>query len=372
MRLELSGARLSATGAAHIAGALARSSTLESLVLAHNCIAVGDEAGLAELCHAVRACSSLRHLDLRGNGIRDPASVSYLGDMLRGGCLITHAELSWNPIGVEAGEALYERLRTNTQLFDCQLTGCGLGEETLLKIAQLLLRNRKAHGVDLEAGPYRLRTGPALAAGVPGPARLEAAVASEDRTHDFLVRLRKWQSHWQETPNTWQFKHAEDVIESLTSSQRRIMEDSFAVKKVRERVELLLQGSRDRQERYRGDIAEAKRKLSAFAKEQQEQRAVMDHLTEELGQLQGAWDEERLAERQDTRLREAEEAMLKKQIAGVEEETRALQRFQKACLEEERQQAEEKAATARENAAMRAATAAVHEDVSALCRSLVA
>merc|ERR1712107_543655 len=103
-------------------------------------------------------------------------AAEVIGEMLRCNAHMTHLELSWNALEPEGGQVLFQNIRVNTTLFDCQLTGCRIADETLLAIAELLHRNRKAKGADLQAGPYQAcvdwATGPqtsALLRGLGGP-----------------------------------------------------------------------------------------------------------------------------------------------------------------------------------------------------------
>ncbi|CAE8595672.1 unnamed protein product, partial [Polarella glacialis] len=157
VRLDLTGCGITSEGLLHLAEALRLSVMLESLVLRHNAITSGPagEAGLAALCHAVHDSPSMRHLDLRHCGLSGPAAAGHVGGILQGNQKLSHLELSWNSLGPSAGQVLLDNIRATSGLFDCQLTGCRLAEETLLDIAQFLLRNRKVHSADLLAGPYK-------------------------------------------------------------------------------------------------------------------------------------------------------------------------------------------------------------------------
>lgn len=182
VRLDLSGNEITSTGAKHLAGAVKQSVTLESLVLKHNRIGEAGEIGLAALCRAAVACSSLRHLDLRHNSLTGALAATCLGEMLSGNEHLTHLELSWNPLDPAGGQVLLEHLRRNTTLFDCQLSGCNIPQETLLHIAELLLRNRRANGADLAAGPFMATIDPGFGStGVRSMARArgEALLAPE-------------------------------------------------------------------------------------------------------------------------------------------------------------------------------------------------
>merc|ERR1719487_2755932 len=163
----------------HLAKALKQNFTLESLTLKHNRIGDFGEAGLGSLCRALADNRTLRHLDLRHAGLQGVAAATPIGEMLKSNSRLSHLELSWNPLDPAGGQVLYEYMHINTTLFDCQLTGCGISDETLLSIAQLLHRNRKAKNADLQAGPYKANVDwgggeqphapAALAGGIGGP-----------------------------------------------------------------------------------------------------------------------------------------------------------------------------------------------------------
>eukprot|EP00397_Hematodinium_sp_SG-2012_P050882 GEMP01059348.1.p1 GENE.GEMP01059348.1~~GEMP01059348.1.p1 ORF type:complete len:340 (+),score=75.28 GEMP01059348.1:184-1203(+) len=53
-------------------------------------------------------------------------------------------DLSWNELGEESGLLLYEALRRNSALVDCQLSGNKLSEDILSNIAAMLRTNRRS------------------------------------------------------------------------------------------------------------------------------------------------------------------------------------------------------------------------------------
>eukprot|EP00439_Symbiodinium_sp_Y106_P039773 s5420_g4.t2 len=155
--LDLTGCGITSTGMLQIAEALQCSLTLESLILRHNDITSGpaDKEALASFCQAAQNSPSLRHLDLRYTGLCGEAVALQIASILEGNGALSHLELSWNPLGASAGQVLLKSIRSTSGLFDCQLSGCRLADETMQEIAELMLRNRRAHGQSTSVGPYK-------------------------------------------------------------------------------------------------------------------------------------------------------------------------------------------------------------------------
>ncbi|CAE7534331.1 Lrrc45 [Symbiodinium microadriaticum] len=155
--LDLTGCGITSTGMLQIAEALQCSLTLESLILRHNEITSGPagEEALASFCQAAQNSPSLRHLDLRYTGLCGEAATLHIASILEGNGALSHLELSWNPLGASAGQVLLKSIRSTSGLFDCQLSGCRLADETMKEIAELLVRNRRAHGEKTSVGPYK-------------------------------------------------------------------------------------------------------------------------------------------------------------------------------------------------------------------------
>ncbi|CAE7751327.1 Lrrc45 [Symbiodinium sp. CCMP2456] len=155
--LDLTGCGITSTGMLQIAEALQCSLTLESLILRHNEITSGPagEEALASFCQAAQNSPSLRHLDLRYTGLCGEAATLHIASILEGNGALSHLELSWNPLGASAGQVLLKSIRATSGLFDCQLSGCRLADETMQEIAELLVRNRRAHGEKTSVGPYK-------------------------------------------------------------------------------------------------------------------------------------------------------------------------------------------------------------------------
>jgi len=333
--LDLTGCDLTATAAMHLAGAMRQNHTLESLILKHNRIGEGGEAGLAALCRAVNNSLTLKHLDLRQNSLDGTLAAQCLGEMLQNNKCLTHLELSWNPLDPSGGTVLHEHLKMNTTLFDCQLSGCRIPEETLLGIAQLLLRNRKAKRADLQAGPYKVAVEPRdFPNANPYQGREHAltnSIVSADRTNELgwqsatlMAQLLRFRSAL--APTGGEARRAQEFYEYLEQAQKQLQMEVGTIGRVRERVELLSQGFNDREVRYRGDIAEAQDRLEEFVKDHKEIRAVISRFAEQLQLEREAKDELVRDLDRDERRYEAEEARSKNDLAVVLSEQKELSR----------------------------------------------
>lgn len=359
VRLDLSGNDITPAGALQLAGALKQNKTLESLVLKHNYLGDTDSAGFDKFCRAVGGHQSLRHLDLRHNSLTGAPAATCLGEMLHTNTVLTHLELSWNPLGPAGGDILLQCLRRNTSIFDCQLSGCEVPQETLVGIAELLHRNRRANGADLSAGPYQASVN--LAAGstgarsmaralgeehsTPEPLELAAAersattnsIVSRGRTDDLMAKLlrRVASGHNRDRKATLR---AQEMYELLDRSQKSIAEESDMVGGIRERVELLSQGFQAREARYRSNLATGRDALLEFAEEQTELKAILARFRETLALHRESADEARREARLCEQRSEAEEARAMNVIATNMAERRELSKrvatLEEACAQQ--------------------------------------
>jgi len=319
LRLDLTGCNITSEGAMHLAEALRCSLTLESLVLRHNAITAGPagEAGLAAVCSAARSSPSLRHLDLRHNGLTGVSAATHIGSILQGNLQLSHLELSWNPLGPPGGQVLLDNIRATTGLFDCQLTGCRLAQQTMLDIAQYLLRNRKVKEVDIDPGPYKggwvkndgdldkleredgqsrarliaLRTqGKAAAANyadrfvdedVPGN-----AVVSKERTEELIQKLLNWRTVHLERSTAATTgagtARVQELLEYLDEFQRETEGLNKGAEDSKRRVELITQGFQDRELRYRENLATGRDRLLEFSKEYSKMQAQLGRMVDDL------------------------------------------------------------------------------------------
>ncbi|CAF1010907.1 unnamed protein product [Adineta ricciae] len=138
--LNLSGNRIGAEGAQHIAYALRMNTTLTTLNLSGN--RIGAE-GAQHIADALRTNTTLTTLNLHQNGIGDEGA-QHLADTLRTKTRLTTLNLSWNEIGDEGAQHLADTLRTNTTLTTLNLNQNGIGDEIAEHIADALEKNISA------------------------------------------------------------------------------------------------------------------------------------------------------------------------------------------------------------------------------------
>lgn len=182
----------------------------------------------------------------------------------------------------------------NTCLLDCQMTGCGIAEQTLLTMAHSLHRNRKGAGADLKPGPYQIFIDQGPAGGGAVSECLQRSLdgdrqargisinmeVSRDRTNEKMIRVNEWRAGRSIHPEA--ARQAEEMVEHLDGFQKQLEADVGDTGRVRERVELLGQGFANREQRYRGDIGRAQDKLLDYEKERKEMQAIFARLSEEL------------------------------------------------------------------------------------------
>lgn len=402
-RLDLTGSGLSATGVFHLAKAIKQNFTLESLVLKHNRIGDHGEAGLAVLCRALHGNAVLRHLDLRHAGLSGTAAAQVLGELLRHNQHLTHLELSWNNFGAPGGQVLYEHFGCNTTIFDCQLTGCKIAEETLLEIAQLMLRNRKAKGADLRAGPYRAcidlgRPPPELAnfggpwaaaqlresraqgegsRGLPNAdgeatglpdiggslgdedaAAFSHRVVSDVASNDLTMRLMMYASDPSKAGTTWADVAAE-MAEYIRKASSKLMEDRDAVPKAHEHLQAISDFFKGRELRARRRVASLQEQLLELKHETLELKGIFSRTAEELQLQREARAQLHEDLSRDKRRYEAEEGSNQSTVDLLACERRELE-ARLAVLEEQSQR------QARDNAEMRGRAMRLRQDVTLL------
>lgn len=393
IRLDLTGNNLSSTAVFHLAKAIKQNHTLESLSLKHNRIGDLGEAGLATLCRALHGNETLRHLDLRHAGLTGAMAASVLGEMLSSNSHLTHLELSWNPLDPAGGQALLEQMRVNTTLFDCQLTGCGIANETLFSIAQILLRNRKAKGADLQAGPYQAVVdwsggGRALpGADVGGPltrsqlvdcsggdgvatmaggagdgtnvdiaARaahsdvlFSSFVVSNESTNELMMRLAKFIG----SPGTTQKDAAlaQEMYEYLDRAQKQLIQDRDQVEGIHRHLTALSEGFRDREIRSREKMGVGHNELLELKQEILTIRGILERRSEELGLIRDQNSQTHRDHVEDREQGEADEALNKNRLAEIMAEKRELEKrlasLQEACQKQDAENAELRKRTAR-------------------------
>lgn len=372
VRLDLTGNDLSSTGVFHLAKAIKQNHTLESLVLKHNRLGQEGATGLETLCRALYGNETMRHLDLRHCGLSGENAAAAIGELLKNNTHLTHLELSWNPIEVAGGQALLQYFRFNTTLFDCQLTGCRIADETLLGLAQLLHRNRKAKGADMQAGPYRALIDTADTRGnvvigdgmeIPysaperAPAASSSMVVSSTTTYEFMSRLLKYQSAPHVSPQDSTL--ALELYHHLDVGHKELERNGDVVENMHKHLKAVGEGFRDRELRYRRNIAVGQQKLMEDKREALELRGIMSRRSEEL-QLSRDLQAQLILDRdRDRREFEAEEGQMRHTLATTVAEQKELAKRLTELQERLRRQEEE-------NAELRSRTVRLREGVTLL------
>jgi len=344
IRLDLTGNDIGSTGAFHLAKALKINLTLESLILKHNNLGE-DEAGIAALCRALHGNQSLRHLDLRRNILGGALVTACVGELLQHNRHLTHLELSWNLLEPTGGHELLKNIQLNTTLFDCQLTGCRIAHETLIEIARLLHRNRKVKGANMMAGPFQACIERCIPDGKPEnstrgaldecvlavggvsmlgrtaqsamthPQMLTGMVISNERTNELMTRLIKWIES--ASVSREDAAQAREMYEYLRDAQNQLIQDRNVVEGVHNHSRLLGEGFRERELRYRKDIAAAQAMLQDYATERQGLAGIFSRFSEELQARREASAQEGRDLETDRRQQEANEGQLKNELAIV-------------------------------------------------------
>lgn len=371
LRLDLTGNGISATGVAHLAGALRQNIALESLVLRHNRLGEGGAVGFQTLCRAVRSNEVLQHLDLRHNNLSGALGAACIGELLVGNAVLTHIELSWNPLDPAGGQVLLDHLKQNTTLFDCQLTGCGIAEETLLEIAQVLRRNRVARGANMQAGPYLLSlehggAARGLASSPPGVGRTWHGVYGEDRGADgdpapgltssgHFSGMVVSSSRTEELRNKltdWRFARirrgedapdVQELLELLNKGQAKLDEEVVGVENLRIHLQCLTRGFQDRVLRYQSDVDIKQALLLDFQREKRELGAIQQRASDELALQREAWEQAHELAVAVRRRSEVEEVASNADLANVLRDKSACEaRLRELTAKLEHQEAENK------------------------------
>lgn len=372
VRLDLTGNDISSPGVSHLSKAMKENQTLESLVLKHNRLGQEGATGLEKLCRTLYENKILRHLDLRHCGLSGETTATIIGQLLRNNTTLTHLELSWNPIDLEGGQVLLEAMRYNTTLFDCQLTGCRIADETLLGIAQLLHRNRKAKGADMQAGPYRALIDPADTRGnvlegdgveipysaLERPRHPSSSMhVSETATYEFMSRLLKYQSAKNVSPKDSTL--ALELYHHLDKGHKELEMNRDVVEKMHKHLKAVGEGFRDRELRYRRNIAAGQQKLMEEKREVLELRGIMSRHSEELEFGRDMLAQNLSDVETERRAFEYDEAQFRSTISRTLSEQKEL-RSRLADLEERLRLAE------KENAEMRSRTVRLRDGVTML------
>jgi len=337
--VDLTGNGITAVGAAHLAGALRLNRTCESLVLNFNSIGVAGEEGLSSLCRALSTNTALKHLDLRHNSISGGIAVQCIGDMLKSNTTLTHLELSWNPLQPAGGQILLDHVNKNTTLFDCQLSGCKISDETMKSIAKHLFRNRKAKKAEYQEGPYASRVESDVSNNVQKPevgpwsdttrelhvakaGMLKPSLLSEPRTHDIMMRLEQWMSRPGLSEDSR--RQAQELHEYVDKVQKQLIQDQKIATDLEEHVSLLSQGFRDREERYKHDINLAQEKLIDLGHEKDTLQSIFKRYAAELRLVREQHDQAFRERDEDNERHLNEEERCRAELSQIMAQKRAL------------------------------------------------
>jgi Ran GTPase-activating protein (RanGAP) involved in mRNA processing and transport len=112
-------------------------SSLHTLVLTSRTL---GSAALAELAPALYQNTSIKELDLSGNGLNNMESASILRDVIRSNKIMTTLDLSRNSFGQTTGtvDCIAGGLSSNSTLLKIDLSCCALGDDGVSILAQTL------------------------------------------------------------------------------------------------------------------------------------------------------------------------------------------------------------------------------------------
>jgi len=366
-RLDLTGNNLSSTGVCHLAKALKQNHTLQSLTLKHNRIGDSSEVGLATLCSALHHNKTLRHLDLRLGGLQGVTAASVIGEMLRSNTHLSHLDLSWNHLDPPGGQVLLENLEVNTTLFDCQLTGCGISDETLFSIAQVLQRNRKARDANRQVGPYEacgegVETPGAAAIGIGGAlaeSQFKASTAgrtdedivsiqardqtqrsnplvSNENTNELMMRVAKFITDPSTLPKDAAL--AQEMYEYLDKAQKQLIQDRDVVGGIHRHLTAVAASFRDRELRSRDSICVGQDHFLELKEEILGIRGIMERRSEDLALIREQNSQMQRDHRDDEQQATNEEALSRNRLAEIMAEKRELEKRLASLVEAARKQ----------------------------------
>jgi len=304
---------------------------------------------------------------------------------LRKNMHLTHLELSWNPLDPAGGQALLEQMSANTTLFDCQLTGCGISDETLYGIAQTLHRNRKAKGAALQAGPFQAnidscRPAGASAGGIGGPwaesqfveciggdrsiaaggmpgnggdediqargARskptFSSQVVSSETTNDMMMRLAKFMQNPDTNPKDAAL--AQEMYEYLEKAQKQLIRDRDLVEGIHRHLTAVSESFRDRELRSRDHCAAGQNELLELNREMLSVRGILERRSQDLSLIREQNGQMARDHQEDERQMTEDEALQKNKLAEIMAEKRELEKrltsLQESCQKQETDNAE--------------------------------
>lgn len=330
------------------------------------------EAGLESLCRALQSNRALRHLDLRHAGLQGAMATTMIGEMLRCNTHLSHLDLSWNHLDPAGGQVLLENLQVNTTLFDCQLTGCGISDETLLSIAQILHRNRKAKCAERQIGPYEThseacnentRPPGGAATGIGGPlaesqfkastggvtggktdedivsrqaqdkAKHSNFLVSNETTNELMMRVAKFITNPSTSPKDASL--AQEMYEYMGKAQKQLIQDRDQVEGIHSHLTALSCSFRDRELRSRDSITAGQDQLLELKQEILGIRGILERRSEDLGLTREQNAQMQRDHHDDEQQAMNEEALQRNKLAEIMAEKRELEK-RLASLEESR------------------------------------
>ncbi|KAF6735105.1 Leucine-rich repeat-containing protein 45 [Oryzias melastigma] len=132
--LDLKGNNLRSAGAEVLGKLLARNSTLRRLVLEWNALGVWEEA-FSVFCDGLASNNTLSHLDLRNNQISHHGAAA-LALALRRCSSLEELDLRWNNLGLLGGRSLLEALQNNKSIVKLRAAGNNIPSDTLKALEQ--------------------------------------------------------------------------------------------------------------------------------------------------------------------------------------------------------------------------------------------
>mmetsp|Transcript_6156 Transcript_6156/g.10691 ORF Transcript_6156/g.10691 Transcript_6156/m.10691 type:complete len:425 (-) Transcript_6156:11-1285(-) len=338
-RLDLRGNDITSTGILHVSKALKVNQSLQSLVLMHNKIGESIEVGISILMDALKDNATLKHLDLRHNALRGVAACKHIGEMLKHNKCLSHLDLSWNELQPAGGQVLLEAIRReNSTLFDCQLTGCQLAEQTLQQIAEALHRNRRAKESTAKAGPYEIQLEdgwdrPADGDFVPVPpvpfeelGPLSGVAVSKGRSAELLARLNARMSVSAGKTSLAGARKAHELRSLLQSASEELQQEQGALEETRAHLQLLSESFLDRELRFRHSITLIQEQLLEFSAEERTLQGVRTRFAEDLKIQRETCSRAEDQLEMERQQHEVDEARARSQLQHIQFDCQALRR----------------------------------------------
>jgi hypothetical protein len=157
-RLELSFNNLGAKGCTTLCNALKENRRIDAVVMSSN--KIGDKGAIA-WAELLRISETIAELDLGDNGIHEDGGVALLSAakvspplrdtenmVVEGTHVLSRLMLYGNQCGQETMQMYARAVRKNTS-FECDLTGCPIGDEGMPHLAYILRKHWKQRRLDL-------------------------------------------------------------------------------------------------------------------------------------------------------------------------------------------------------------------------------